>query len=511
MKYILQIFLLLSFLPDCSAQVRLDWSSRVNIIGRTDPVAMKVDALGRTAVAGSSDTSSYIALFDSVGIQQWIYELNSGSFVQDVLISLQGDVYAAGNRNSEDPGGYAAFLMKLDANGILQWNRVFESTSNAMSMLEDSIGQVIIGGQMIDTVQGVKFFISKYNTTGDQLWIQEFGEQNDPYISYIDFVKLKKNQHEELFLAGTVHYGFAADSDKVFISKYSSSGNPEWLNSIYQANLFSDNFTIDADGNATVAFYSTSGAAFNLIQYNTAGLELQSYPLGIISNSISVMPDGSLLTAGDVLDSIQPWLSHPSILKLDATGNLIWQQIYQNYSINGFVADSSGSAYMLSGSGGTMVLQKTDPFGNLLWTIENNDSGLSVYGGRASLLDISANGNIRICGYFCHDNHCNSSHTALIKYHETITGIDLIQDRNDLSVYPNPSAADWTISTSGLDPSDSIKIFLFQSDGKLVREEIYKGAADPSINVKSSGLASGVYILKLMTTRQIFSVRLVHY
>lgn len=511
MKYILQILLLLSSLPDCSAQVRLDWSSRVNIIGRTDPVAMKVDALGRTAVAGSSDTSNYIALFDSGGMQLWIYELNSGWFVQDVLISLQGDVYAAGNRNSEDPGGYAAFLMKLNTNGVLQWNRVFESTSNAMSMLEDSIGQVIIGGQMIDTVQGVKFFISKYNTSGDQLWIQEFGEQNDPYIAYIDYVKLKKNQQEELFLAGTIHYGFAADSDKVFVSKYSSSGNPDWLNSIYQANLFLDNFTIDAYGNSTVVVYSTSGSGYNLIQYDEAGAILHSYSIGILSNSISVMPDGSQLIAGDVQDSLQPWISHPSITKFDASGNLIWQQFYQNGGINGFVADSSGSAFMLSGTDGTMVLQKTDPLGNLLWTIENNDSGLSVYGGRASLLDISANGNIRICGYFCHDNHCNNSHTALIKYHETITGIDLITDRNNLSVYPNPSAGDWSISAQGLDPSDTIKMFLFQSDGKLVREQIYKGSPDININVRSSGLASGVYILKVLTAHRVFSARLVHY
>lgn len=514
MKYYLQILFLFVYLSDCSAQVQLDWSSMVNIIGRTDPTAMKVDAAGNSVITGFSDTSNYIALFDSGGQRQWIYLTNSGWSVQDVLISQQGDIYATGSRDSEDPGFYGAFLMKLNANGELQWNRSFELISNALSILEDSIGQVIIGGMIVDTIVGTKFFITKYDHTGNVLWNHEYGEPNDPLLAYIDYVKLKKNQQEELYMAGTIHYGFSGDSDKVFLFKYSSAGIPLWTNSIYQANLEPDNFSLDPSGNAIISFYPLLNSNFTneLIQYDASGGIIQNYNLGINTIAIRTLPDGSLLACGQVLDSLQPWISYPSLKKLDASGNVIWEQFYQNFEIKGFDADSSGSAYMLSGSDGTFVLQKTDPLGNLLWTIENNDSGLSAYGGRASILNISPNGIIHICGYFCHDSRCWSSHTALIKYHETVTGIDALTHRNsNLYIFPNPSSGDWIVTATDLDPAENIHILLMQSDGKIIREQTYSATTDLRISMKSSDLSSGVYILKLATANQVFSKLLIRY
>jgi hypothetical protein len=166
------------------------------------------DSLGNTANALSTDTTGniFVAGGISIGIDSYIAKLDGNRTVQwritpdfstiagrhteveNSTTDSGGNLYVVGETNSmyTNALGFVStdgFIAKFDPSGQLLWEqRIALSNNDVLSALTlDSLGNVYAAGHTADTQFGVADSIwMKYDSSGNQLWLQEFGTlEND--------------------------------------------------------------------------------------------------------------------------------------------------------------------------------------------------------------------------------------------------------------------------------------------------------------------------------------------
>ncbi|MEK7677826.1 MAG: TIGR02597 family protein [Verrucomicrobiota bacterium] len=135
---------------------------------------------GNKTVAGYGGNDCWIVKTDAQGSKQW--ERVFGGSGDDIGISIQqtsdgGYIMLAmstsgisGNKSSASFGGYDFWLVKLDSNGDKQWEKVFGGTSEdwAAVLWQTSDGGYILGGSSQSGVNGNK---TSPNLGSDDVWI----------------------------------------------------------------------------------------------------------------------------------------------------------------------------------------------------------------------------------------------------------------------------------------------------------------------------------------------------
>ena len=137
----------------------------------------------------------------------------------------------------------------------------------------DASGNVYIAGATMNGSNNYDILVVKYNSTGDQLWIQQYngaGNGNDMAVGlYID-------ASGYVYITGTVTT--ATNVDAVTI-KYNSSGTQQWLTTYNGTGGAFDtgaDIITDASGNVyiTGSSYNASGNADIItIKYNSSGTQ----------------------------------------------------------------------------------------------------------------------------------------------------------------------------------------------------------------------------------------------
>ncbi len=114
-----------------------------------------------------------------------------------------------------------------------------------------------------------------------------------------------------------------------------------------------------------------------------------------------------------------------------------------------------------------------------------------------------AGGNYTVC--ITDANGC--SHCETITVMEDPTGISVSNNESFIRIYPNPASSELYIDVKG--QSVSGNIYLYQSDGKMVKciAEHLSGVTN-QVRIDLSDVASGSYMLKLQTEKEIKSVKL---
>jgi len=191
--------------------------------------------------------------------------LNYGGFdvddAQSVVVDKNGNYYVGGSFSMEasvatelvealDPGSTDMFVAKFNNVGILQWVKVFGSTTydeGAPFIAIDSLGAVYVAGGFGGTAEfgtrkatsGGKLdaFVGKMSANGDFIWVQGWGStENDMATG----VSVSPNG-DRIYVTGTfignvsfgpVTYESFANKMDFFVRAFDANGNTRWAKRI---------------------------------------------------------------------------------------------------------------------------------------------------------------------------------------------------------------------------------------------------------------------------------------
>ncbi len=363
----------------------------------------------------------------------WAQGIGSTSYDQGEAITTdaQGNVYTTGyfegvtdfdagpgSSFGVSHGGEDVFVMKVNADGVLQWVRTFGAgfRDNGTAIGVDSTGNVYVGGQFSGTVDfdpGVGTanrtssgdsdpFIMKFDSAGNFVWAEQFaGTSAGPWAGFPDSIASLAIDPSGNILAtgsftGSIDFDpgagvfelVSSSSLDGFIAKIDSNGNFVWAKQIGTDKvLFSQGLTTDSAGNV--------------------------YTTGSFDGSADFDPNdfGSSILSSDVnYDAF--------VAKYTSGGNLVWARQFGNDDFvygNDIAVDGLGNVYTTGsfertvdfnpGSGtrrlssrglSDIFVSKLDASGNYVWA--RNMGGNQA--DEATSIDIDTHGNVFTTGAF---------------------------------------------------------------------------------------------------------------
>lgn len=242
-----------------------------------NPRDLTTDTKGNSFVTGSIGTSGaassrnvFVIKIDKNGVFQWdrIYDGpdNSGDFGERVRADEKGDVYVGGfstmagsNRNM--------LVLKYDKNGIFKWGRSYNGPDNLADQVSDL--EIDIKGNVI--AAGSSYSgraVVKYDKNGNLKWDRfETGPFNTAH-------SLATDKKEAVLVTSTL-----SSLDGVETVKYDKNGNMEWVNS-YISSAIERDVQVDDKQNVyvlgqVIPAYDSPAAALVLV-YDKNGIELFS-------------------------------------------------------------------------------------------------------------------------------------------------------------------------------------------------------------------------------------------
>jgi hypothetical protein len=280
----------------------------------------------------TSFTDAFIAKYDSNGNQTWLKQFgtNADDELKSISVDPQGNVFVAGYTAGEfgehhNTGGYEAFLAKYDSSGNQAWLKEFGTSrdDSISDVVADGNGNVVVVGNtegVFDaavTPGSVIGFMAKYDANGQQTWLKQFGPGN-----------------------AFGRQGVAMDGNGNIVVAGGVSGALEGQTTL-------------GDGDAVVAKYNTNGDQLWLRQFGTNGLE-GAYGVAVdAANRVIV----SGVTYGTFpgfsnLSGANGFVSNGAdgfVTQFDSSGNQLWLKQFgtnQYDFVFGVAVSSNGHVYV---------------------------------------------------------------------------------------------------------------------------------------------------------------------
>jgi hypothetical protein len=342
--------------------------------------------------AGWSKTYGGTANEGAANIYPILLQTNDGGFL------ITGNTYSYGVNGSS-----AAYLVKTDANGNMQWNKTYGGTGNerAAGVRETSDGGYVIAAMTSAYgAGGYDGWLLKIDANGNLQWNKTYGGTAAEVL--YDMVQTSDGGYA--LCGGT--YSFGAGNEDVWVVKTDIGGNVQWNKTFGGTGRDEGDLLIPtADGGYAVVAFSTSTQVTGgstkawLIKLDSSGNMVwnQTYGVGSTSYVISGSPtaDGGFAMAG--VTGSKAWL-----IKTDSSGNMLWNQTYGGTGGANVVVQTDDGGYALvgfttsSGAGGQDAwLIRTDSSGNALWNMTYGGSGLDA----STCIIETSDGGFAISGY----------------------------------------------------------------------------------------------------------------
>jgi hypothetical protein len=417
-------------------------------------------------VCGKADNSGLLVRTDAAGNILWSKTINGFTFINtnEVHQTSDGGFIVIGAA-SPLTGPDNVLLLKMDASGNIIWQKIFSSTANnyedAYSVRQTNDGGYIITGSSINPNVSSAMLLVKMDATGSVLWTKSYDAPGTYNIGW----SVRQTADSGYIIGGqtVTTPGFNYDA---YMIKTDSAGDTLWTRAFGGAN---------PDYARTVQ--QTSDGGYMLAGYT------QTFGAG--------GADGYLL-------------------KTDSVGNLSWSKAYGGTTVEityfgmqtndgGYIAAGSTTSF---GSGSADVyLIKTDASGNSGCNEVNAGTVVSVppcITGTATftfLPGVTANSVTLSSG---------SGGTMTIPCFATAIN-EMVTDESAIAIYPNPSAADFTIASADFIQSGEVEIFTMQ--GKKIYGNKIIDAAE--INVPVKNIIPGIYFLKLSNGEKTFTQKII--
>jgi hypothetical protein len=321
----------------------------------------------QTSLGGTADDYAYAIAATSDG----------GSIIAGYSNSTDGDV----SGHHGDVSFQDVWVVKLNATGSIEWEKSYGGTYNdgARAIKATGDGGYIVAGYSSSndgdvtghhglTINYNDFWILKLDANGELLWQKSLGGTNEDMAYAIDLTP-----DGGFIVAGnsiskdgdvSFHHGMNSFHD-FWVVKLDALGNIQWENSLGGTN---NDWCTDVhptpDGGYIVGGYSYSKnddltsnkgqGDFWIVKLDASGniVWQKSYGGGSYEHlhSISLTSDGGYIVTGDaesadgdVLDQHGTATYDIWVLKLDGSGNIQWQK-----SLGGSASDFSSSVFELA-------------------------------------------------------------------------------------------------------------------------------------------------------------------
>lgn len=283
---------------------------------------------GYTHSFGLGNSDVYLIKTDVNGNEEWTKTFG-GSGLDDgysVAKTKDGGYLITGGTNSYGAGFYDVYLIKVDAQGNLEWDTTYGGAASewGSSVQEAKDGNYIIAGSTLSYGEGsYDVLFIKTTTSGRRRWLKTFG---GPLADYGTAVQ--ETRDGGYIIAGYT-YSFGAGGSDVYLVKTDALGNQEW------AKTFGG-----SDDDGAYAVQETEDGGYIIVGWT------ESYGAG----------------RTDVY-----------LIKTDASGNMLWSKTYgglfsdygssvQKTMDEGYII--TGCTYSYGIGQGDVYLIKTDASGN---------------------------------------------------------------------------------------------------------------------------------------------------
>ena len=305
-------------------------------------IGMSTDNEGNTITTGyTMDTNDSADRFNvnvmkvsKTGDILWSRDYNSSWHDRgfDTAIDSNGNIYVVGMTAGDfgdteatcGPDGDRfpdAFVMKLDKDGEMQWNRMicsdFAGLARAVAL--DILGNVYVTGNVNGDLDGQAslgwndVFLAKFDSDGNRKYIVRIGTSENDYSAATLVVDAPGNAYVTGFTGGAIGETNAGEYD-IFVSKVSIDGSIAW--STQFGSDETDSRAVIAADFEKESLYVAGRTAGSIDGNNTGGYDIFLTSLALdgtimmkkqygsqeseVVAGIVVSPDGNILLAGNV-------------------------------------------------------------------------------------------------------------------------------------------------------------------------------------------------------------------
>ncbi len=303
-----------------------------------------------------------------------------------------------------------------------------------------------------------------YASNISQQWVKIYRWSNNGYLT-----KILQTSDGGYFAAGSDY-----DTHQIAAMKLDSNGDVSWLKSYPAypvASSLSDIYTVEEaiDGGYLIAgttwFLDIIGGW--ILKLDTSGdIIWQKVYDGIAQfDSIQRTTDGGYIAAASVVSDS---LIYIAVLKLNNDGDIIWQKPYL-YGQDTMIRQTLDSGYIVVGNDGSNVVLKLDSAGNIVWQYaydgpgyacaieQTSDGGYIITGGMdaATVLRLDSNGGLVWHKEFIFDGY----------YYDPIA----------LSIHQS-AIGEYTVLVNKRSPVDSeIFVLKLNDNGNIIGQKTYGG------------------------------------
>ncbi len=302
---------------------------------------------------------------NSKGEVQW--QKTFGEINDDVANSIQqttdGGYIVAGWTKSFGSGGEDVYILKLNSNGQLEWQKTFggkdDDVANSIQQTTDG-GYIVAGWTKSFGSGGEDAYILKLNSNGQLEWQKTFGGKDDDVANSI-----QQTTDGGYIVAGWTA-SFGSGWKDAYILKLNSNGQLEWQKTFGEINNdVANSIQQTTDGGYIVAGWTASfGSGWQdiyILKLNSKGeVEWQKTFGGRdydVANSIQQTTDDGYIVAGWTTSFSSGW-QDAYILKLNSKGEVEWQKTF------GGKDDDVANSIQQTTDGGYIVAGWTKSFGS---------------------------------------------------------------------------------------------------------------------------------------------------
>ena len=311
---------------------------------------------GYTTSFGAGYYDVYVLKLNSDGSLAWqkTFGGNGDDEAYSVQETTDGGYIVAGYTTSFGAGGYDVYILKLNSNGTLIWQKTFggglDDKAYSIQKTADG-GYIVAGGTSPFEAGGYDVYILKLNSDGSLAWEKTFGGG----LAY----SVQETTDGGYIVAGYKRVSGAGYKD-VYVLKLNSDGSLAWEKTFGGGLAYSIQQTTDRGYIVAGCTTSFGAGSFSVLKLDpNGGLQWQKTFGGDAygeAYSIQQTPDGRYIVAG-CTTSFGAGYEDVYVLKLNSDGSLTWQKTFggSNYD--------EAYAVELTADGGYIVAGYTRSFG----------------------------------------------------------------------------------------------------------------------------------------------------
>ena len=306
-----------------------------------------------------------------------------------------GGLLLSGVTASPEDDSLDIFLMQVDQAGNALWSRTFGGPLNEFGTawpMED--GGYIVGGSVVDPndivvddpgVAGYggfsgrsNLFLTRIDADGNELWSHTIGGDRNIMASG----GLLTSDGGFLLLGSVLNY--PAQDDDIFLVKIDQDGQQAWSRTWEEGNLIGNRIIQVSDGNYLIAGgytpagdFDSAGNDFMFIKVDPNGEQIWTSIFGddaALDWAFAVVEasDGGFVAVGDITRDMFTWDADIILVKIDANGQPVWQQIIETNThtmLRGILEHPQGgyaiTGASFRGNNFDILLIRTDAEGHL--------------------------------------------------------------------------------------------------------------------------------------------------